>query len=123
MSPSPSLVHYKTHLDPPPIASYVPNSDSDLTRTPSRKSSSSQLHQTRPPVTPKKLSFQYTGDSPFRTPSRLVFDPHDPGRVLDEELRWFGNEDDLKISPAGFFDKSRGMLYESPGMPSPGKYW
>jgi hypothetical protein len=63
--------------------------------------------------------YHHVGDSPFRTPSRLVFDPHDPGALLDEELRRFGKDG----SPAGLFDRNTGLLYESPGMPSPGKYW
>jgi len=97
------------------------NRDLELARTPSRKSNTSQQHQLYPPVTPRKLAFQFAGDSPFRTPSRAIFDPHDPGALLDEELNRFGDEDKFS-SPVGLFDKTKGLLYESPGIPSPGKW-
>jgi hypothetical protein len=120
MSPSPSLAHYKTHLDPPPFATYIHNHDPGLVRTPSRKSGISQ-HQPNLPVTPRKLAFQFSGDSPFATPSRAIFDPYDPGALLDEELKRFGDEDKFS-SPAGLFERNKGLLYESPGIPSPGKW-
>lgn len=49
-----------------------------------------------------------------------MFDPHDPRAVLDEELRRFGDQD-LYSSPVGLFGKNKGvLLYQSPGVPSPG---
>jgi hypothetical protein len=62
-----------------------------------------------PPVTPnKRPGFSIlTGDSPFNSPSKSVFDPHDPRAVLDEELRRFGDQD-LYSSPVGLFGKNKG---------------
>ncbi|KAL0953623.1 hypothetical protein HGRIS_004829 [Hohenbuehelia grisea] len=92
MSPSPSLAHYKSNLDPPPVIAFnrsgetmfydgdenhhPRDADEDGLRTPSRtRKQSSNLGY---PVTPKKLVFPSAssggisalGDSPFRTPSR-----------------------------------------------------
>ncbi|KAJ7155503.1 hypothetical protein C8R43DRAFT_1126152 [Mycena crocata] len=85
MSPSASLAHYKSHLDPPPALVYGAakrhsirtqegdeyNDDdddepSDLMRTPSRKrtAASSSAH----PITPRRLLFPSDSSSPFRTP-------------------------------------------------------
>ncbi|KAI0343260.1 hypothetical protein BDW22DRAFT_1394173 [Trametopsis cervina] len=146
MSPSPSLAYYKSHLDPPPAAVFHPQAplltaltmgeDTNLTlpnpsllRTPSRKrttqsdgSGSRHYADFSPlfePVTPKRL---FSGqESPFRTPARF-YDPHDPGNVLDEELRRMGGEAQLDASPFGLFGK-RGLLYDSPGHGSPSRYW
>ncbi|KAI0923771.1 hypothetical protein AcV5_009232 [Taiwanofungus camphoratus] len=144
MSPSASLAHYKSNLDPPPIAVYLPQAPllsmpaeggrfspppialPDNVCTPSRKqttqqSMSSGLLNVSPfaPITPKRLVFPgANNDSPFRTPSRAIFDPHDPGALLDEELLRQG----LQESPSGLFGKSRGLLYESPSGPSPGSW-
>ncbi len=196
MSPSPSLAHYKSHLDPPPV--FFPqapllcgmtNVDRPLTlpspelpRTPSRKHRTAAAGQ-RPgsgsastsavipplvdptayaPVTPKKLFSSAsssntnnnhnsagshsrsrstdnsnpgisttlspaTWDSPFRTPSKIpIFDPHDPGTILDDELMRLGSQQDSPIgSGMGIFGKDRGMLYESPSLASPSweRYW
>lgn len=140
MSPSPSLVHYKSNLDPPPAAAFpapgallnrdviddncpsVP--ESDHMRTPSRKRPGNAGGSVIfPPVTPKRLVFPNSGDSPFRTPgssrSHVIYDPHDPGALLDEELSRLG-ERGAQDSPAGLFGK--GGLYESPSLPSPGKW-
>ena len=147
MSPSASLAHYKSNLDPPPPlapTSVFSNSDlggllalpdSESTRTPSRKRPSSSLNPASSnislfPVTPKKLIFPtanssyYPQDSPFRTPGSRpsIFDPHDPGALVDEELSRLGAQIGGQDSPVGLYEGRRGLLYESPSMPSPGKW-
>ncbi len=126
MSPSASLAHYKSNLDPPPFVSYPEKTgdneeidedgDNDPMRTPSRTRSvatSSAL-----PVTPRRLFS--LGDSPFRTPVgkssfRSIYDPHDPTSLLDDELHRMGAAGHGD-SPAGLFGKSRAsLLYDSPG--------
>jgi hypothetical protein len=111
----------------------------DTNRTPRRRPSGSGT--TGPaPVTPRKLVFPPNqnespyrapggvfGLSPFRTPSsRAVFDPHDPGALLDEELSRMGAAGHGD-SPGGLFGKARGsLLYDSPGLSSPDqwqKWW
>ncbi|KAH0582861.1 Forkhead box protein I1 [Termitomyces sp. J132] len=101
--------------------------DLEVNRTPRRRVVSSGIA----PVTPRRLVFPTNQNespfstpaggifSPFRTPgSRSVFDPHDPGALLDEELNRMGGE-----SPAGLFGKGRGsLLYDSPGLSSSG-WW
>lgn len=147
MSPSASLAHYKSHLDPPPTLIYgtstrLPiqrdddNGDepSELLRTPSRKrnAAASSAH----PMTPKRLLFSIDGSSPFRTPGGGtlsaspfrtpsggrggIFDPHDPSTLLDEELSSLGAAG--RESPAGLYGK--GTLYDSPNPldGSPGKW-
>ncbi|KAJ7180574.1 hypothetical protein C8R46DRAFT_1069854 [Mycena filopes] len=150
MSPSASLAHYKSNLDPPPTLLYGESSSrlpalsrddeyddeepSDLLRTPSRKrnAASSSAH----PITPRRLLFPIDSTSPYRTPgggmlsaspfrtpggSRGgIFDPHDPSTLLDEELSSLGAAG--RDSPAGLFGKT--SLYESPNPldGSPGKW-
>jgi hypothetical protein len=134
MSPTASLAHYKSNLDPPPpyIGGHATEDATegddevvDSTRTPRKrvsKSDTSNLHEA--PVTPKKIIF--ANDSPFRvfggTPgSRSIIDPHDPRALLDDELNRIGNS--YGDSPAGLFGKGRGsLLYDSPGLDSPGKW-
>lgn len=116
-----------TYLNPPTTSTTVavPLASPDAPKTPSRPSRSNLLppqYFPPPPVTPnKKPGFSIlTGDSPFNSPSKSVFDPHDPRAVLDEELRRFGDQD-LYSSPVGLFGKNKGvLLYQSPGVPSPG---
>lgn len=116
-----------TYLNPPASSTTttIPLSSSDAPKTPSRPSRSNLLppqYFPPPPVTPnKKPGFSIlTGDSPFNSPSKSVFDPHDPRAVLDEELRRYGDQD-LYSSPVGLFGKNKGiLLYQSPGVPSPG---
>lgn len=115
-----------TFLNPPTSSSTVTIPlASDVPKTPSRPSRSNLLppqYFPPPPVTPnKKPGFPIlTGDSPFNSPSKAVFDPHDPRAVLDEELRRYGDRD-LYSSPVGLFGKNKGvLLYQSPGVPSPG---
>ena len=141
MSPSASLAHYKSNLDPPPIysKSIAPlellgledDEDGGVTRTPRKRLGSNPGPMLGPPVTPKRLLFSAAlGDSPFRTPgglgvspfrtpgSRNLLDPHDPKALLDDEMnRSFD-------SPAGLFGKDRSrLLYDSPGIDSsPDKY-
>lgn len=127
MSPSASLVHYKSNLDPPPVTPYslhLDDEEHDPLKTPSKKrtiSSGGGL-----PVTPRRL-FPLASDSPFRTPGNVmaspfrgVYDPHDTSAMLDDELNRMtaaGHGD----SPAGLFGRSRAqLLYNSPGQ-SPGK--
>lgn len=133
MSPSASLAHYKSHLDPPPPPVFRQDDginpavfDSDYIRTPSRKRGNRDgLTTLFPPVTPKKLVFPAptpSSESPFRTPgSRSIFDPHDPSALLDEEFARLGAKG-AQDSPVGLFDGRRGLLYESPSVPSPGKF-
>ena len=109
--------------------------EADTNRTPRRRPSGSGT--TAPaPVTPRKLAFPphqnespcrtpggVFGLSPFRTPSsRAVFDPHDPGALLDEELSRMGAAGHGD-SPGGLFGKARGtLLYDSPGLSSPDQW-
>ena len=143
MSPSASLAHYKSNLDPPPViypsgaskllSSLALESDSlesDIMRTPRKASSSAAVAGSSssallgPPVTPKKGLFDSPfriGLSPFRTP-RDIYDPHDPRVLLDEEL----SRPMLGDSPVGIFGKRSSLLYDSPGVDpwsSPGKKW
>ena len=107
----------------------------DINRTPrKRRSDSGSIGPA--PVTPRKLVFLSNqndspyltpggvlGLSPFRTPSsRAVFDPHDPGTLLDEELSRMGAAGHGD-SPGGLFGKARGsLLYDSPGLSSPDQW-
>jgi len=154
MSPSTNLAHYKSHLDPPPARSFemgeghvareedgdaevAHGAVSDPMRTPSRKHNGpSNTSGIFPPITPKKLLFP-ANESPFPTPSgilgaspfrtlglRAIFDPHDPGTLLDEELSRMGAAGHGD-SPAGMFGKGTGaLLYDSPNAleNSPGKW-
>ncbi|KAL4066026.1 hypothetical protein V8B97DRAFT_1073518 [Scleroderma yunnanense] len=134
MSPSASLVHYKSHLDPPPPSTFHQDDginpavfDIENVRTPSRRRGHRENGSTLfPPVTPKKLVFpapSSTIESPFRTPgSRSIFDPHDPSALLDEEFATLGNKVGQE-SPVGLFGGRRGLLYESPSISSPGKWF
>ncbi|THH14627.1 hypothetical protein EW146_g5730 [Bondarzewia mesenterica] len=146
MSPSPSLAYYKSHLNPPPPSSIhaddntLPVLGDEHLRTPSRRRASSsnlaldvnvlQTSHLTPfaPATPRKISFASTvQESPFRTPGRGIFDPHDPSALLDEELTRLGAQSasmGLQESPAGLglFARGRGMLYESPDASSPGRW-
>jgi len=145
MSPTASLAHYKSNLDPPPLYSRGHTIDNaterddeivDPMRTPRKRVSNAETSNLyEPPVTPKKLIFHGgLDDSPFRTPSggfgaspfrtpssRSIIDPHDPRALLDDELNRIGNS--YGDSPAGLFGKARGsLLYDSPGLDSPGKW-
>lgn len=144
MSPSASLAHYKSNLDPPPVyTGGIPILDNpqaaeedDPMRTPRKRGASASASTSfSHPVTPRKLIFSANlDDSPFRTPvnnlnmspfrtpgSRSIFDPHDPRTLLDEELSGMHYNYD---SPAGLFGKGRGsLLYDSPGIDGPGKWW
>ncbi|KAJ7504481.1 hypothetical protein B0H11DRAFT_519826 [Mycena galericulata] len=147
-SPSTSLAHYKSHLEPPPALVYGgskrrsreedgfedDDGPSELMRTPSRKrnTAASSAH----PITPKRLLFQTDSSSPFRTPGGGplnaspfrtplggrggIFDPHDPSTLLDEELSSLGAAG--RDSPAGLYGKA--SLYDSPNPldGSPGKW-
>ena len=167
MSPSASLAHYKSHLDPPPTAVFQatlepeniphavshghgannPDPDADPSmRTPVRKPGGSMINAT---FTPRRLLFASTQDSPLRTPSsrsglglggensntlapsplfrtpgsRSIFDPHDPGALLDEELSRLGGTGQFGYmdSPSGMFGKG-GLFNESPSVASPLKW-
>ncbi|KDR80521.1 hypothetical protein GALMADRAFT_240824 [Galerina marginata CBS 339.88] len=143
MSPSASLAHYKSHLDPPPVyGGGLPpldvaqeGEDDDPMRTPRKRgANTSSTSVFGHPVTPRKLIFPINlTDSPFRTPlggissspfrtpgARSVFDPHDPRHILNDEL----NRLSYGESPSGIFGSARGsLLYDSPGVDSPGKWW
>ncbi|KAF8963439.1 hypothetical protein BDZ97DRAFT_1028652 [Flammula alnicola] len=144
MSPTASLAHYKSNLDPPPTYSggvqpldvSHDQEDEDPMRTPRMRVPSNPTMNTNVffghPVTPRRLVFGSSSDSPFRTPigglgaspfrtpgSRSIFDPHDPRAILDDELNRAYDD-----SPAGIFGKGRGsLLYDSPGYDSPAKWW
>jgi len=124
MSPSTSLAHYKSNLDPPPVVSngIVPleisqkvsnEEDADPLKTPRKRANLSHPSISGHPMTPKKLIFSNAGDSPFRTPRlRAVYDPIDPRSVLDDELNRIDED-----SPAGLYGKERStLLYDSPGL-------
>lgn len=147
MSPSPSLAHYKSNLDPPPVAIFTPRTrllnmssedsealpiESEILRTPSRTSSrkrtTASALDTSPhaPVTPRRLFSVPTQHSPFRTPSSRLLDPHDPAGLLDDEFHRMSSQLFSQGSPSGFLGKMGGLLYESPNFPSPGRlerYW
>jgi hypothetical protein len=133
MSPSPSLAHYKSNLDPPPVASpglFSPRRETCI--APSALFLGDHHIQTRGPpspgaeafhpVTPKK--FPSLNDL-FRTPDSsermATFDPYDPRTLLEEELARLGT-DGVQGSPvAGLYSRESGMLYESPCAPSPSR--
>ncbi|KZT65039.1 hypothetical protein DAEQUDRAFT_769192 [Daedalea quercina L-15889] len=144
MSPSPSLAHYKSHLDPPPPASMhfpqapllaVPTS-SQMTpprstgsnvdvHTPLRKvSGTSDPFNLSPfaPVTPQRLTYP-SFDSPWRTPSRNIYDPHAPSSILDDEL-YRQSLKDISPSLLGLSGRPRG-LWDSPlgSSPSVDRFW
>ena len=111
-----------TYLNPPASTIAIPLASPKTPSRPSRSNLLTPQYFPPPPVTPnKKPGFSIlTGDSPFNSPSKTVFDPHDPRAVLDEELRRYGDRD-LYSSPVGLFGKNKGLLlYQSPGAPSPG---
>ncbi|KAI6024444.1 hypothetical protein EDC04DRAFT_3143322 [Pisolithus marmoratus] len=107
MSPSASLAHYKSHLDPPPPPAF--RQDDGINPA---------VYTEEVGVPPPSSS----SESPFRTPgSRSIFDPHDPSALLDEEFARLGAKG-TQDSPVGLFEGRRGLLYESPSVPSPGKF-
>lgn len=98
-----------------------------MPKTPSRRPiASSSAGSSILPFTPRKMFSSPFTFSPFRTPSRRnVFDPADPGNVLDEELSALASNRQghgLQDSPVGFFAHGKGLLYESPNLPSPGRW-
>ncbi|KAF5388739.1 hypothetical protein D9757_004749 [Collybiopsis confluens] len=120
MSPSASLAHYKSHLDPPPALPF----DQTFSLTSGAGPSTPKRSLAFPLL--EDSPFRLIGMSPFRTPgSSVVFDPHDPRALLDEEFRRMGPGGLGEISPTpGLFGKERQLLYDSPsGLDSsPGKY-
>lgn len=144
MSPSPSLAHYKSNLDPPPAAVFLPQApllsgmlppeDSTLTlpapRTPSRKRTTPNKGGSgskvgiidMSPFTPKRL---FGGvDSPFRTPSSHLLDPYNPATLLEDEINRLNSQEfGLHDSPDSSLFGKRGSMYGSPGLPSPSRYW
>jgi hypothetical protein len=125
MSPSTSLAHYKSNLDPPPIAELsLPGQntteeasavdENDLLRTPSRKSARLATGMGgATPFTPRRLFDPVT----FRTPgsANRMYDPYDPSVLLDDELSRLsaaraGNSPSARLCPRG------GGLYDSPTM-------
>ena len=126
MSPSTSLAHYKSNLDPPPvvnsgiapleISQRMSNAEeeADPLKTPRKRANLANTASISGlPMTPKRLIFSNAADSPFRTPrSRVVYDPIDPRSVLDDELNRIDED-----SPAGLYGKERStLLYDSPGL-------
>jgi hypothetical protein len=146
MSPSASLAHYKSHLNPPPVMISLPHGDNppttkedghnhdhghntitsedteNLLRTPSRRRTSSQFAPFTP-VTPRKSMFMGVATE---SPLRGLFDhPHDPGTLLDEELARLCAQTTpgrgLHESPSVGFAQ-RALLYESPNTRSPERW-
>ena len=150
MSPTASLAHYKSHLNPPPVMISLPHGDNNnptttkedshghshghthghhaaedtenLLRTPSRRRASSQFTPFTP-VTPRKLMFMGVATE---SPLRGLFDhPHDPGTLLDEELARLCAQGTpgrgLHESPSVGFAQ-RALLYESPNTRSPERW-
>ncbi len=150
MSPSASLAHYKSHLNPPPVMISLPHGENNshnppttkedshghghshghnasedtenLLRTPSRRRTSSQFTPFTP-VTPRKLMFMGVATE---SPLRGLFDhPHDPGTLLDEELARLCAQTTpgrgLHESPSVGFAQ-RALLYESPNTRSPERW-
>ncbi|KAH8116306.1 hypothetical protein DFH11DRAFT_1201077 [Phellopilus nigrolimitatus] len=98
-----------------------------IPRTPSRRPAevSSGAGPSNFPETPRRIFSPFGTFSPFRTPSRRgIFDPADPGTMLDEELSALASAKQRgpPISPVGFFPHGKGLLYESPNLPSPDKW-
>jgi hypothetical protein len=150
MSPSASLAHYKSHLNPPPVTISLSHGDDtnptttttntkegghhgaedseNLLRTPSRRRAGAGASQFTPftPVTPRKLMFM--GGVATESPLRGLFDhPHDPGTLLDEELARLGAQGNtpgrggLHESPSVGFAQ-RALMYESPNTQSPERW-
>ena len=92
-------------------------------KTPSRRADE-QSGGAGAPVTPRRIFSPFTGFSPFRTPSRRgIFDAADPSRILDDELEALAAAKQRAAdSPVGLFPRGKGLLYESPSLPSPGKW-
>ncbi|KAJ7760470.1 hypothetical protein B0H16DRAFT_574000 [Mycena metata] len=152
MSPSASLAHYKSNLDPPPTLMYGASSSrlpalsqgegdlndagegpSDLLRTPSRKrnAATSSAH----PITPRRLLFPMDSSSPYRTPGGGMLSaspfrtPGGRGGIFDPHDPSTLLDEELsslgaagRDSPAGLFGKA--SLYDSPNPldGSPGKW-
>jgi hypothetical protein len=145
MSPSASLAHYKSHLNPPPVMISLPHGENNhhnpppttkedgqshntsedaenVPRTPSRRRTSAQFTPFTP-VTPRKLMFMGVATE---SPLRGLFDhPHDPGTLLDEELARLCAQTTpgrgLHESPSVGFAQ-RALLYESPNTRSPERW-
>jgi hypothetical protein len=133
MSPSPSLAHFKTHLDPPRTVGLGHGADGgggtsssssaagargDGARTPPRKPPSSGALVTPGafatprrlfPSAPDLLGLDTLfGASPFRTPGAragAVGGPQDAGSLLDDEFARLGAAaiENMGESPAGLF--------------------
>lgn len=121
----------KATLHAVPMMAFGEHLDSEnvsILRTPSRARTISENSSLQQPVTPsRKLyaspfpSLLGVGFSPFRTPSRRpIFDPHDPGTLLEEEIAQMRSLEMLESlgSPLASFAE-KGLLYESPSLPSP----
>lgn len=91
-------------------------------KTPSRRPA--EASNSCAPETPRKAVSPFGTYSPFRTPRRIVFDPSDPGTMLEEELTALasGRHQIPNDSPAGLFSRLKGFLYDSPNIPSPDKW-
>lgn len=131
MSPSTSLVHYKSHLDPPPSMQYADDDDAaderknENLRTPSRTRPvrSSLLHSFAPLHTPHR-------SSPFRTPRSRVpqsispgplFDPYDASGILAAEVR--NSRRRGEDGESGALVKRSTLLWQSPGLGPSGERW
>jgi hypothetical protein len=131
MSPSPSLAHYKSNLDPPPVASpglFSPRRETCVApsalllgdhhiQTPGTEAAST-FH----PVTPKKFaSFNDLFRTPDSSERMAIFDPYDPRTLLEEEMARLGSNGAQDSPVAGLYSRESGMLYESPCAPSPSR--
>ena len=100
-----------------------------LPQTPARRSVNREAGPSFDPVTPRKVSSPFSNMfTPFRTPGRRslgVFDPSDPISLLNEELDALAsarNREAFGSPGGGIFPRGRGILYESPNLPSPDKW-
>ncbi|KAI5121886.1 hypothetical protein M0805_001091 [Coniferiporia weirii] len=102
-----------------------PNFLDAVPRTPSRRPAELSSGPLTLPATPRRIFSPFGTFSPFRTPSRRgIFDPADPGTMLEEELSALASAKQRgpQDSPVGFFPRGKGFLYESPNLPSPDKW-
>lgn len=119
MSPSRSLAHYKSSLEPewkstnrsvtPPSSNHAGDGEDGIFSTPKRSAFPSGSLQVSPFRTPAR---------PSRSGNGKGYDPYDPDTLLADELASIRNARELQESPGGFFGKEgKKLLYESPSVP------
>jgi len=119
MSPSRSLAHYKSSLEPewkstyrpttPPPSDQQGEDEDGIYSTPSRTSFPSSSLPISPFPTPAR---------PSRLRNEKGYDPYDPDTLLADELASITKASELQESPGGFLGKEgRKLLYERPSVP------